>query len=41
MINIKVKLIAIPTTPIPSGDMPKNQNSELFNSGEINLKKTI
>ena len=37
----KVKLITIPTTPIPSGEIPKNQLSEKFRSGDINLKRII
>ena len=37
----RVKLIIIPTTPMPSGEIPRNQFSEKFRSGEINLKNII
>ena len=33
-----IKLTNIPTKPIPSGEMPKNQFAELFESSNKNLK---
>ena len=35
------KFIIIPTTPIPSGDIPSSQYSDVLYSGEINLKNII